>query len=44
MEAAKRLNRGNKSNANNHQMLNQNTGWVMADNNFEKTNIQNRYQ
>jgi len=44
MEAAKRLNRGNKSKDNSHQRLNQNSGWVMADNNFEITNIQNRYQ
>jgi hypothetical protein len=40
MEAAKRLNLGNKTKANNHQMLIQNNGWVMADNNLGKTNIE----
>jgi hypothetical protein len=41
IQEAKRLKRGNKTKANNHQRLNQKTGWVMADNNFENTNIQN---
>jgi hypothetical protein len=44
MEVAKRLNRGNKTKANNHQMLTQNNGWVMADNNLDKTNINNLNQ
>jgi hypothetical protein len=39
MEAAKRLNRGNKTKANNHQRLNQNNGCVIADNNLENMNI-----
>jgi hypothetical protein len=35
-----RLNRINKTKANNHQRLSQKTGWVTADNNLDKTNIQ----
>jgi hypothetical protein len=40
MEVAMRLNRDNKTKANNHQALNQNNGWVTADINLEKTNIE----
>jgi hypothetical protein len=43
MRAAMRLklDTDSKSSAKHHQTLNQNRGWVMADNNFENTNIQN---
>jgi hypothetical protein len=40
MEVAKRLNRDNKTKANNHQRLNQNNGCVKADINLDKTNIE----
>jgi len=39
MEVAKRLNRGNKTKANNHQRLNQNNGCVIADKSLESMNM-----
>jgi hypothetical protein len=44
MDDAKRLKRGNKTKANNHQRLSQKSGWVMADNSLDKTNINNLHQ
>jgi hypothetical protein len=44
IEEAKRLKRGSKINANNHQRLSQKTGWVMADSSLDKTNINNLNQ
>jgi hypothetical protein len=44
MEVAKRLKRDSKTKANNHQRLSQKSGWVMADNSLDKTNINNLNQ
>ncbi len=44
MEDAKRLKRGNKSKADSHQRLSQKSGCVMADNSFDKTNINSLHQ